>query len=436
MRPKECWRAAEKLGKSAEMVNEPTRKRLQLLWSRALCAVDARTALRGRLPSLPQGRTIIVGAGKAAAAMAAEAAAQYGPSVEGLVVTRYEHGLRAGETSGGIEIVAAGHPLPDAASLGVGTRMLEMVRGLTKSDLVVGLWSGGGSALLEQPLPGVSFETLRAISSALLASGATIGEMNCVRKHLSAIKGGRLAAAAQPARVVSLAISDVPGDDPSVIASGPMVGDPTTQAEARAVLMRYGIPYPAVLHDSAFETPKPYALQTETHIVARQADALAAASAAARDMGLAVLDRGTRIEGPAHEIAAFDARLAIDMAARGGRGVILGGGELAVAGAGEHSGGPNREYALALAQALRGHPAISALAADTDGIDGSDDAAGAFVFPDTLARAEALGLDAATMLPAHDSGRFFAALGDALVTGPTRTNVTDVRALLVQPPAL
>lgn len=415
------------------MVNEGSRKSLQLLWSRALGAVDARPALRGRLPSPAGGRTVVVGAGKAAAAMAAEAAAFYRGATSGLVVTRYEHGLRPGESAGGIEVVQAGHPLPDAASMGVGARMLALVRGLTDRDLVVGLWSGGGSALLEHPLPGVAFDDLRAINSALLASGAAIGEMNCVRKHLSAIKGGRLAAAASPARIVSLAISDVPGDDPSVIASGPMVGDPTTQAQARAILARHGIPCPPVLHDSAFETPKPADLIVETIIVARQSDALEAAAQAAREMGLAVLNRGTWIEGPAHEIAAFDARLAIDMAGRGVRGVILGGGELGVAGAGAAQGGPNREYALALAIALTGHPDICALAADTDGIDGSDDAAGAFVFPDTLERATALGLSASGMLAAHDSGRFFAALGDALVTGPTRTNVTDFRAILVTP---
>lgn len=414
------------------MVNERSRETLQLLWSRALDAVDARIALRGHLPLSPNGRVLVVAAGKAAAAMAAEAAAFYGPQARGLAVTRYGHGLRASEASGGIEIFEAGHPLPDASSLGVGARVMEMLRGLRTQDLVVGLWSGGGSALLEHPLPGVPFEALRSINARLLASGATIGEMNCVRKHLSAIKGGRLAAAS-PARCVSLAISDVPGDDLSVIASGPMVGDPTTQADARAVLARYGLPSPTVLHNPAFETPKPSDVRVEASVVARQADALAAAARAAREMGYAVLDQGTRIEGPAYEIAAFDARLALEMAARGRRCVIIGGGELGVAGAGAHPGGPNREYALALALALKGHPSICALAADTDGIDGSDDAAGAFVFPDTLKRAAAFSLDAETMLSAHDSGRFFAALGDALITGPTRTNVTDFRALLVAP---
>ena len=417
------------------MVNESSRKTLEFLWSRALNAVDPRQALRRRLPSWPQGRIVILGAGKAAAAMAVEASAFYGARAAGIAVTRYGHGLRADESAGGLEVVEAGHPLPDAASLGVGARVLEMVRGLTKVDLVLGLWSGGGSALLEHPLPGVSFDDLRGINAGLLASGAAIVDMNAVRKHLSAIKGGRLAAAAFPAHCVSLAISDVPGDDLSVIASGPMVPDSTTQAEARAILARHGLPCPAVLNDAAYETPKPGTLGADAVVIARQADALTAAADAARGLGFSVLDRGTRIEGPAHEIAAFDARLAIEMTTRGRPCVILGGGELGVAGAGAHPGGPNREYALALALALRGHPAISALAADTDGIDGSDDAAGAFVFPDSLARAKALGLHAPSMLRAHDSGRFFAALGDALVTGPTRTNVTDFRAILVQPAA-
>jgi hydroxypyruvate reductase len=415
------------------VVNEASKTTLIVLWRAALGAVDARAALRGRLPNPATGRIVVLGAGKAAAAMAAEAFAFYGDRAAGLAVTRYGHGLRAGETAGAIQIEQAGHPLPDAASLNAGERMLEIVRGLTAHDLVVGLWSGGGSALVEHPLPGVSFADLRGINAQLLASGATISEINCVRKHLSAIKGGRLAAAAHPARVASFLISDVPGDEVSAIASGPMIADPTTQAQARAILMRYGVPCPAILHDPAFETPKPHQLRAEATVVARQADALAAAAQAARRMGYAVLDRGTQIEGPAHEIARFDARLALDMAAHRARGVILGGGELAVAGAGVHPGGPNREYALALALALRGHTYICALAADTDGIDGSDDAAGAFVFPDTLGRAASLGLDAGHALTSHDSGRFFASLGDALVTGPTRTNVTDFRAILVEP---
>jgi glycerate 2-kinase len=376
----------------------------------------------------------VLGAGKAAAAMAVEASAHFGPSATGLAVTRYGHGLRAGESSGGLAVVEAGHPLPDASSLGVGRRMLEMVRGLSDQDLVIGLWSGGGSALLEEPLPGVSFDDLRTITAALLASGAAISQINCVRKHLSSVKGGRLAAAAFPARFESFAISDVPGDDVSVIASGPTVADPTTQADARAILAQYGIAIPTVLSDAAHETCKPGDVRlarARTHLIATQADALASAAHAAQAMGLTVLNRGTQIEGPAHDIAAQDARLALDLAAQGARAVILGGGELAVAGAGADPGGPNREYALALAIALNGHLDICALAADTDGIDGSDDAAGAFVLPDTLRRAAALGLDPAAHLRAHQSGAFFSKLGDALVTGPTRTNVTDFRAIMI-----
>jgi glycerate 2-kinase len=259
-----------------------------------------------------------------------------------------------------------------------------------------------------------------------------------VRKHLSAIKGGRLALAAAPARVVTLAISDVPGDDPSVIASGPTVADPTTSAEARAILMRYAIAVPeavaTVLNDPLYETPKPNdprLRHAEYHLVATQADALAAAAALARARGYAVIDRGTRIEGEAREVAQVEAKLALKAAEEDGGTLVLGGGELTVTLSGEGSGGPNREYALGLALELNGHPRIFALAADTDGIDGTDDGAGAIVTPDTLERAAARGLDARAALAAHDSGGFFAQLGDALVTGPTRTNVSDFRAILI-----
>jgi hydroxypyruvate reductase len=415
------------------MVNEASRRRLTALWDAATAAVAPASALAPHLPPAPSGRIVVVGAGKAAAPMAMAAAARYGAAAMGLVVTRHGHGLRAGESAGGIAVVEAGHPLPDAASLDAGARMLAMVRGLTERDLVLGLWSGGGSALLEHPLPGLTHADLRVVNAGLLSSGAPIGAINTVRKHLSALKGGRLAEAAHPAPVVSFAISDVPGDDPSTIASGPMAADASTQAEARAILERYRILVPRsvahILADPAFETPKsgPWPV----HIVARQADALAAAARAARAAGYRVLDRGAAIASGSREAAQFEARLALELAAAGEPLCILAGGELTVTGAGALPGGPNRDYALALAIALTGHPAIAALAADTDGIDGSEDAAGAFVFPDTLRRAAMLGLSAPALLAAHDSGRFFSALGDALVTGPTRTNVTDFRAILV-----
>jgi hydroxypyruvate reductase len=416
-----------------------TRNVLKSLWAAALSAVDPALEVAKHLPApSPSGRIVVIGAGKAAAPMACAAARHYGDKVSGLVVTRYGHGLRAGESSGNIRVIEAGHPLPDRMSLSAGQNIQNAVHGMSKADLLIGLWSGGGSSLLEHPLPGLAFEELTAINRALLISGATIGEMNCVRKHLSAIKGGWLAAAAYPAHSLSIYISDVPGDDASVIASGPMIADPTTQAQARNILTRYRIAIPAsvasILSNPAYESPKPEspaASRATTIVAANQTMALDAAAREASSRGYKVLNRGVHIEGEAAEAAAFDARLAIEIRQRGHAYAILGGGELAVTGAGNRSGGPNREYALALAIALKGQPGIGALAADTDGIDGSNDAAGAFVHPDTLARAAALGLDARNLLNAHASGEFFAKLGDDFVTGPTRTNVTDFRAILV-----
>jgi glycerate 2-kinase len=419
-------------------VSTAPRALLLSLWEAAVAAVSVGPRFEDFLPPPRSGRVVIVGAGKAAAAMAVAAARYYGKPAQGVVVTRTGHGLKSGESSGAIRIIEARHPVPDAAGLEAGKRVLAAVRGLSSNDLVLCLLSGGGSALLEHPLPGIALDDIAAINRALLASGAAIGEINCVRKHLSAVKGGRLALAAAPARVVTLAISDVPGDDPSVIASGPTVADPTASADARAILKRYGIAVPpsvaAVLNDPLYETPKPNdprLRHTEYRLVATQADALAAAARLARAQGFAVIDHGTRIEGEAREVAQVEAKLALDAAEQKGGTLILGGGELTVTLSGEGSGGPNREYALALALALNGHPRIFALAADTDGIDGTDDAAGAIVTPDTLARAAAHGLDARAALGAHDSGGFFAKLGDALVTGPTRTNVSDFRAILI-----
>jgi len=409
------------------------------LWNAAIAAVSVGDNFVRRLPRRPRGKLVVVGAGKAAAAMAVAVARHYGPSISGVVVTRQGHGLRDGETSGAIRVIEARHPIPDEGALEAGRAVLQAVNGLTKNDLVLCLLSGGGSALLEVPLPGIQFADIQTVNRALLASGAAIGEINCVRKHLSAIKGGRLAVAAWPARVVTLAISDVPGDDPSIIASGPTVADPTTGADAITVLRHYGIDIAtnvaAILTDLEFETPKPddpRLARSEFHLVATQADALNAAAEDARAAGFKVINRGTRIEGEARVVAAEEAKIARDCAGRGENVVILGGGELTVTLNGNGSGGPNREYALALALALQGHPRIWALAADTDGFDGTDDGAGAIVTRDTLARATSRGLDGGTALAAHDSGGFFASLGDALVTGPTRTNVSDFRAILVQ----
>jgi len=415
-----------------------SRQLLTRLWDAAIGAVTVGPAFSHHFPDPPKGRLVVVGAGKAAAAMAVAAAAHYGARAQGVVVTRYGYGLREGETSGAIRVIEARHPVPDEAAMAAGSAVLSSVQGLMADDLVLCLLSGGGSALLEAPLSGLTLSDIDALNRRLLGSGAAIADINCVRKHLSAIKGGRLAAAAVPARIVTLAISDVPGDETSVIASGPTVGDPTTQADARNVLARSKIVVPpnvaAILDDTNFETPKPGVLaNSDYRLIATQRDALDAAAKVARAAGYRVIDRGTRVEGEARDVAWDEARIALDAARRGEPTVILGGGELTVTFTRAGSGGPNREYALALALALDGHPKISALAADTDGVDGTDDGAGAFVRPDTLARARALGLEPEAALAAHDSGTFFKALGDALVTGPTRTNVSDFRALLVAP---
>jgi hydroxypyruvate reductase len=416
----------------------PPREFLLALWNAAVGAASIGEQFRALLPPPPRGRIVVVGAGKAAAAMAAAAAAHYGTAIPGVVVTRHGHGLRDGETRGGIRIIEARHPVPDAAGLEAGQSVLRAVSNLGEQDLVLCLLSGGGSALMEAPLPGIALADIASLNWQLLASGAPIGDINCVRRHLSALKGGRLACAAWPAKTVTLAISDVPGDVPSTIASGPTVADPTTLADARAVLVRHGIEIPAAvaaaLDNPANETSKATDARlshAHFHLVATQADALHAAAAMARAAGLAVIDRGTRIEGEARIIAREEASLAQQQP---GGTLILGGGELTVTLDGTGSGGPNREYALALALALNGNRHIWALAADTDGIDGSDDAAGAIVTPDTLTRAHARGLDPSEALRRHDSGQFFAALGDAIVTGPTRTNVSDFRALLILEP--
>ncbi|MGD0193053.1 MAG: glycerate kinase [Rhizomicrobium sp.] len=410
------------------------------LWRAAIDAVTVGDGFTRFLPGRASGRTIVIGAGKAAAAMAAAAVEYYGPNIDGVVVTRHGHGLRAGETNGGIRIIEAGHPLPDSAGVEAGRAVLDAVSGLHADDLVICLLSGGGSALLEYPVSGASLADIGALNRALLQSGAAISEINCVRKHLSAIKGGRLAVAAWPARVVTLAISDVPGDDPSVIASGPTVADPTTAADAIAILQRHRIDVPPgvtrVLARSELETPKsddPRVRNTEYRIVATQSDALNAASAIAAKAGYSVVNRGTRIEGEARTVATHEAHMAFELASKPEGSVILGGGELTVTLDRRGTGGPNREYALALALALTGHPRIWALAADTDGIDGTDDGAGAIVTPDTLLRARRLNLHASKALADHDSGTFFSRLGDALVTGPTRTNVSDFRAIVILP---
>ena len=455
---------------------------LPALFDAAVAAADPARLLPGRLPPPPAGRTVVVGAGKAAAGMAAAVEREWRGPLEGLVVTRYGHGAPCAR----IEVVEAAHPVPDAAGRAAAGRILELAQGLSADDLLICLISGGGSALLALPAAGVTLEDKQVVNKALLRSGATIAEMNCVRKHLSAIKGGRLAAAAHPARVVTYLISDVPGDDPSVIASAPTVPDPTTYAEALAVLARYGIDGPAAVLErlgagaaaaglpataagaaaaggAPAETPKPgdpAFVADELVMLATAANALEAAAGCARAAGVTALVLGDDLEGEARDLGGAHAALAI-ACARGGetapvalreavvRGaahlvdrvffvpqaplVLLSGGETTVTVHGSGRGGRNTEYLLGLALALDGHPAIGALAADTDGIDGSEDNAGALVTPDTLARAREAGVDPIAALAANDAYGLFAALGDLVVTGPTRTNVNDFRAVLVLP---
>ena len=413
------------------MSEEPKSLLRGLLDAAFASALPAR-CLPAHLPQPPAGRTVVIGAGKAAAAMARAVEEHWQGPLEGLVVTRYGHRL----PTDSIEVVEAAHPVPDAGGRAAAARILALAEGLEPDDLALCLISGGGSALLTLPAPGVALADKQAVTGALLRSGAAIGEINCVRKHLSAIKGGRLGAACHPARLVSLLISDVPGDDPAVIGSGPTVPDPTTYAEALAVLRSYGIDEPAALirhlERGAEETPKEGDSRlagAETRIVATPAMALAAAADAAREAGYAPVILGDALEGEARALAREHAALARD-AATGT--VLLSGGEATVTVTGAGRGGPNAEYALALALALEGAPGIFAIACDTDGIDGTEDNAGALVTPETLTRGRAAGEDAAARLAANDAYGFFAALDDLVMTGPTLTNVNDFRAILVE----
>jgi glycerate 2-kinase len=403
------------------------------------------------LPKPPRGRTVVVGAGKAGGSMAqaVEALWPADAPLQGLVVTRYGHiPPRPAGLAKRIELVEASHPVPDAAGLAASQRILQMVHGLTADDLVLCLISGGGSALLTLPAEGLSLQDKQGINRALLESGANISEMNCVRKHLSRIKGGRLAAACAPAQVVTLTISDVPGDDPSIIASGPTVPDATSCADAVAILQRYGIEVPgaimSLLEQGALETPKPgdqVFAGHQVHLIATPQQSLEAAAAAARAAGLEAHILSDEIEGESREVAKVHAALARAVARRGEPFappcVILSGGETTVTvkkqpeGAPRGRGGRAGEFCLGLAQALQGQPQVWALAADTDGIDGVEDNAGAFVAPDTLERARAQGLKASDFLDRNDSYSYFSALGDLVVTGPTHTNVNDFRAILV-----
>jgi glycerate 2-kinase len=437
---------------------------LLALYQAMVQAASPEDLLPSRLPQPPRGRTLVIGAGKAAAAMARAVEDHWPAPLSGLVVTRYGHGLPCNR----IAVVEAGHPFPDAVGAGAAARMLEMVQDLTADDLVLALLSGGGSALLTLPAPGLTLADVQGVNRRLLRSGASITEINCVRKHLSAVAGGRLAVACYPAPVITYAISDVPGDDPSVIASGPTVADPTTFADARAVVERYGLRLTQRvrrhLEEARDETPKPGDSRLEGGeivVLVTPGEALEAAAARARAGGLTPMILGADLEGEARELALAHAgvihrlqrqhtppvraarwgpaEIGGDPARANGEAeaplVLLSGGETTVTVTGRGRGGRNTEYLLALAVAL-GPPrgdftGVFALAADTDGIDGTESNAGAFLSPDTLQRAAAARLDPRSFLEANDSYGFFQQLGDLLTTGPTRTNVNDFRAVLL-----
>ncbi len=411
---------------------------LRRMFDAAVASALPEKSLPPYLPPPPKGRTIVVGAGKAAASMAKAVEDHWPGEIDGLVVTRYGHNVATKR----IEVVEAAHPVPDLAGREAAERILAKVRGLGADDLVLCLISGGGSSLLTLPAAGLTLHDKQAVNRALLKCGANIAEMNCVRKHLSAIKGGRLAAAAAPARVVTLTISDVPGDDPAVIASGPTIADPTTYTDAIGVLDKYGITEPAAVlahlraaHD---ETPKPgdpRLARCETHMIAAPQMALEAAAKVAREAGFTPLILGDALEGESRDVAMVHAGMARQVLRHHQPAkapcVLLSGGETTVTIRGKGRGGRNVEFLLALAVALNSAPRVYALAGDTDGIDGAEEIAGAIITPDTLARAAARGVDAKAALADNDGHGFFEALGDGVVTGPTLTNVNDFRAIVV-----
>ena len=416
----------------------PPRALLARMFDAAVGAAQPARCIPPHLPTPPRGRTVVIGAGKASAAMAQALERHWPGALSGLVVTRYGYAVPCAR----IEIVEAAHPVPDAAGLAAAGRMRALVAGLDADDLVICLISGGGSALLPQPGEGVTLADKQAINRALLKSGASISEMNCVRRHLSAIKGGRLAAACHPARVVNLLISDVPGDNPIDIASGPTVADPTTCADALEIVRRYAIDLPAgaraLLESGHGETIKPGDARlagVETHLVATPWMALEAAAAVARAAGVTPVLLGDRLEGEARDVAKVMAGIALQARQYGHPAaapcVLLSGGETTVTVRGNGRGGRNVEFLLALAVTLDGAPGIHAVAGDTDGVDGLEEIAGALATPDTLSRAWAKGIRPRDSLDNNDGHGFFEALGDSLVTGPTLTNVNDFRAILI-----
>ena len=415
---------------------------LKRAFETALQAAAPSVCLPPALAAYPRKPALVLGTGKAAASMTAAFCAHWQAPTRGLVVTRYGHGLEPGEASGGVEVVEAGHPSPDAASLAAGARLLELATSAREDEYVICLISGGGSSLAAAPMPPITFEQKRAAANYLIRAGADVREINCVRKHLSKLKGGRLAAAAHPSAVITFVISDIPGDEVGDIASGPTIADATTQADARAILERYRYPnvaeLMAVLGNPDAETPKPGAPEfasDDVHLIATASTALDAATRFLRGHGYEVVYLGADLADEAQELGRRHAQLAKAQLARGRRIAILSGGETRVVlgEGGSGRGGRNTEYIASLALELDGCPGIFALAADTDGIDGHGDHAGAFIVPETLRHGAVLGTSLATLLARHDTYSYFDSGRYLVKTGPTRTNVNDFRLILCQP---
>jgi glycerate 2-kinase len=412
---------------------------LRRMFDAAIASAQPALCVPRHLPRAPRGRMLVIGAGKASAAMAQAVEQNWQGALSGLVVTRYGYAVPCTQ----IEIVEAAHPVPDAAGMHAAQRMLELVGGLGADDMVLCLISGGGSALLPLPAEGLTLDLKQNVSRALLASGATISEMNCVRRHLSAIKGGRLAAACYPAQVLTLLISDVPGDRPVDIASGPTVADPTTCADALSIVRRYGIELPQAVREllesgrgESVKPGDPRLARARALTIATPQIALEAAAAVARDAGVSAHILSDAIEGEAKDVGKVFAGIAHQVAERNqpffAPCVLLSGGETTVTVRGSGRGGRNVEYLLSLGIALEGHGRIHALAGDTDGVDGQEEIAGAYLGPDSLERARALGLKPKDVLDNNDAHSFFGALGDSVITGPTLTNVNDFRAILIE----
>ena len=407
------------------------------MFDAAVAAADPLRRVPGFLPARPPGRVVVVGAGKASARMAQAVEQAWDGPLSGLVVTRYGHAVPCSR----VQVVQASHPVPDAAGERAARRILELVSDLGADDLVLALISGGGSALLTLPAPGITLADKQAINTALLRSGASITAMNLVRKHLSAIKGGRLAAAAFPAATVGLLISDVPGDDPAVIASGPTVAEPSAPAQALAVLAAYNVPVPPVVREHLATSPgcpgpdDPRLARVTNHVIATPQQSLEAAAAVARQAGVTPVILSDSLEGESREAGIVLASIARQVRRHGQPApppcVLLSGGETTVTVRGTGRGGRNVELLLSLSLALRGAEHVHAIACDTDGVDGTEEVAGALIGPDTLRRGTQLGVDAAAALADNDGHSFFATLGDQVVTGPTLTNVNDFRAVLV-----